>query len=73
VQRCGNWKSAVFITRKYRNFHFLDRIFRIKTEKNLVELVNPVKKVPPQAAKFTDSRSIGSPASNMAPRIIATA
>jgi hypothetical protein len=27
-------------------------MFRIKIEKNLVNLVNPVKKVPPQAAKF---------------------
>jgi hypothetical protein len=37
----------------HENMHFLDRIdrmFRIKTEKNLV---NPVGKVPPQAAKFT--------------------
>ena len=43
------------LTRKYRNFNFLDRIdrmFRIKIEKNLVNLVDPVEKVPPQAAKF---------------------
>jgi len=27
-------------------------MFRIKIEKNLVNLVNPVEKAPPQAAKF---------------------
>ncbi len=27
-------------------------MFRIKIEKNLVNLVNPVEKVPPQEAKF---------------------
>ena len=27
-------------------------MFRIETEKNLVNLVNPVEKDPPQAAKF---------------------
>jgi hypothetical protein len=27
-------------------------MFRIKIGKNLVNLVNPVEKVPPQAAKF---------------------
>ncbi len=29
-------------------------MFRIKTEKNLVDLVNPVKEVRPQGAKFKD-------------------
>jgi hypothetical protein len=31
-------------------------MFRIKTEKNLVDLVNPVKEVRPQGAKLTSDK-----------------